>query len=132
MADLKPLPKKITNEIRKILEGCKSGELLHDQNSFYNCGTARCVAGWKAVQDFAKQTGKQVRVIGYGNTAPYRLSKFLEQGCLKRVERWGAWGYAQSKWRLSQGEAMTLFKASARFKDQFALLEKLERGERIA
>lgn len=42
---LSPLPKEITDEIRYILEGIKSGRLEHVQSDFH-CGTAHCVAGW--------------------------------------------------------------------------------------
>jgi len=125
MAKLQPLAKEITDEIRLILEGCRDGRLKHDQTSFH-CGTKHCIAGWKEMLDYRKAANRPTAQI-----AGKKFSEWMNRnpGSLT-IPRWLAWGYAQRTWDLTNTEANILFDSDATFDDQFALLEKLERGKR--
>lgn len=116
---MEKLSKKITNEIRQILEDCQSGKLKHDQSEFH-CGTSHCVAGWKELLDYNSKNCAEER------TATLDFRKWI-----RRFSDFSAWGYAQDRWELTDKEADTLFSDCATFPEQFALLEKLEAGERV-
>lgn len=123
---MKRLPKKITNEIRFILEGCRDGKLKHVQHEVH-CGSAHCICGWKAVMDYKQ-------VMSDTNEPTVRD---LERFCVNKAKlnpKAGIrqeWAYAQQKWQLTAKEADALFDGGISFSEQFALLEKLEAGERI-
>lgn len=117
-----PLPKKITKEIRLILEGCQSGYLNHVQTMFH-CGTSHCIAGWKEVLDIGKLTGL---------TLPSLRGKKLDEIPLQSDLTGGlTQNYTTKQWRLTPLEADLLFFAHARFPEQFTVLEVLEAGLRI-
>jgi hypothetical protein len=130
---LQPLPKSITDEIRQILEDCQSGKLKHNQADAH-CGSSHCVCGWKAVLDYAKERG---------DTKVLSANFDTEKSCSQKVSIFAAersdthddsveeYNYAKTVWRLTNSEAIALFSPTATFEEQFALLEKLERGERI-
>lgn len=139
MSELKPLSKKITNEIRWILEGCRDGKLKHNQEAFH-CGTAHCIAGWKVTLDASKMIDGALLTADFGEDEG-ALPKMVNGWDLTKFRRKNAryiwnddfddWAYAQSKWRLIGEEASGLFDWRRTFEQQFALLEKLENGERI-
>lgn len=124
MVRLQPLSKEITDEIRSILEECRDGKRLHNQEYFAtknSCGTAHCIAGWKVFDDFKN-------IITY---APYRNDTFYMfiDGC--DPEDFDEWEYARDSWKLTDSESHILFGSCSTFENQFNLLEMLERGERI-
>jgi hypothetical protein len=126
---MKRLPKKITNEIREILEGCRDGKLKHDQTS-YHCGTSHCIAGWKAVRDFAKAKNDQSLLeCNFEAKDEYldELESFLEEIAATNDE----WLYAKKQWQLTANESIVFFDYKKTYREQFALLETLERGERV-
>jgi hypothetical protein len=125
---MEKLPKHTTDEIREILEGCKSGELNHNQQNFH-CGTKHCIAGWKEVFDFAKyKKDPAIKIADEGLLRDLGLSEFTsnEEDCGDFY-----WGYAESAWDITSAEADILFSPSSDFDLQFALLERLESGERV-
>jgi hypothetical protein len=126
---MKRLPKKITNEIREILEGCRDGKLKHDQRSIH-CGTSHCIAGWKAVLDTAKAKRKP-EIIDCDFDRDWDCRVDVTDFCSGAGYRDNAWVYAVTAWRLNLEEGYVLFRSSATFSEQFALLEKMERGERV-
>lgn len=126
---MKPLPKRITNEIREILEGCQSGRLEHEQE-IYHCGTAHCIAGWKAVLDYSKaKNNKSIIKADFDANSSFdcKITNFINQKQGVFFED----AYAQVVWKLTDKEAEILFDSEATFEQQFALLEKLENGERV-
>ena len=126
---MKKLPKKITNEIRKILEGCRDGELKHKQSE-YHCGTAHCIAGWKAAFDYAKvNKDKSILTANFDR----EVERYDEIGRFMNAKHSTYFEdiYAQKQWRLTDTEANALFEMRATFDEQFALLEKLENGLRV-
>lgn len=134
MNELKPLPKFITKEIRRILTGCQTGKLGHDQYVVHY-GTNHCIAGWKAVFDAKKVVGNCVvtAVFPHDDIIPDRIED-CDLRAFTDSDKYNTssdWCYAQDQWRLTAKEAAMLFKADATFEEQFGLLERLERGERI-
>ncbi len=117
-----PLPKKITREIRLILEGCQSGYLRHTQAMFH-CGTSHCIAGWKEMLDAGKLTGLAL---------PDLRGKKLDEIPLRGDLTGGlTLNYTAKQWRLTPLESDLLFFAHAQFPEQFTVLEVLEAGLRI-
>lgn len=116
MPNLKPLSKKITTQIRFILEGIKSGTLEHDQE-YVHCGSAHCVAGWYAV------IKAEARGVKYDSS-----KDGFDDG---PTEFDDALSLAQKDWRLTDDERYILFSADATLTVQFALLKYLESGERV-
>lgn len=124
---MEALPKKITKEIRGILEGIKSGTLAHRQD-LYHRGTSHCVAGWKCVYDFARaQKDNDILNMDFDHDACVQLSDRL----MNAINNDDEWLYAQKQWHLTEKESSALFNVRATLEQQFALLEKLEAGERI-
>jgi hypothetical protein len=123
---MKPLSKDITNEIREILEGCRDGRLKHDQDVF-SCNSARCIAGWKIAFDIAKSRGKGIATAKRlrDRTITDFASARSDDECLPE------WYYAKEAWGLVAQEASGLFDTDSTLDQQFALLEKLEAGERL-
>lgn len=120
-----PMNPEALKEIRDILEGVKSGQLLHDQSSYHSqtaCGTAHCVAGWKAHNDAIK-AGVTVTYNSYIDGYA-KLDEFMN----KKIGTSSEWDYAQTDWDLSRQEAEELFKCEATLDEQFELLEVLEAG----
>lgn len=115
MTNLKPLSKEITDQIRFILEGIKAGRLAHYQETVH-CGSAHCVAGWHAVFK-AQENGVEYDPL----QGRFRSNPGFED----------AWLLAEKDWKLTEAEANILFSANATLKVQFALLEYLERGQRV-
>lgn len=108
---MRALKSEITNEIRYILEGCRSGALRHHQGSFHkqtSCGTAHCIAGWNVV--LKSNTSEELGEFGYGNDE---------------------WNESKEDWQLTDVEANLLFNSTSTFRIQFSLLETLEAGHRI-
>ena len=119
---------KATEEIRMILDGCKSGELDHEQEVYF-CRTARCVAGWKATFDFEKEHGR------------YGTNEEVEDWAIKQV--WGynkeaeygrlynptVWSYAEIAWGLpwDSSRVIDLFGSTATFEQQYEALARLEK-----
>jgi hypothetical protein len=122
--ELKPLSKEVTDDIRGILEGIRSGRYQHDQRVFHSlCGTAHCVAGWKQALDYAakrKEEGKDVDIRGP-----------LTECFLRGEMGVSALTYAKTKWGLTDWEQELLFAGYADFALQFGLLETLEAGYRL-
>lgn len=117
-----PLPAKVTNELRYILEGARSGRLNHDQQLFHSgCGTAHCVAGWKIVMDEAANTGK----TGLKDSIQGKLERDNPTGF------YPDWWYAMKEWTLSKFESYILFNQDSKFYHQFPMLEMLEAGYRF-
>lgn len=128
---LKPLPKTITDEIRLILEGCRDGRLDHKQSN-YHCGTSHCIAGWKIVMDYIKKTKDDAIVTADFSSADFSYNDFYGNVLGEEIKAdEDEWVYARKQWRLTESEAVILFRAHATFPEQFALLEKLERGLRV-
>lgn len=126
---MKPLPKNVTGEIRSILEGCRDGRLKHNQRVFH-CGTAHCIAGWKQALDFAKACNvKNIARVKFAYETDTPVGKYA--ACFEKWSTVGASTYAQEQWGLTYTEARILFNGLASFPGQFALLEQLERGERV-
>lgn len=134
---MEALSKEITNEIRFILEGCRDGKLKHKQEDFH-CGTRHCIAGWKTLLDYSAEisdpkilTSKRLDYRWEKTLAPF----FKKHGVTEddNIEAWSSLDpvYAQKEWKLSRQEAYQLFSPYASFDSQFALLEKLEAGERV-
>ena len=129
---LNPLPKEVTDEIRFILEGIQSGQLKHEQRAYHSdCGTAHCVAGWKQILDYEKLGGKlddldwvEYEDFEYTDCISNKLTETLQTEANPE-------NYAREKWNLSYPESYLLFNVDATLPEQFALLELLERGERI-
>lgn len=103
---------KASEEIRSILDRCKSGELAHDQSLFF-CGTARCIAGWKVHLDYVKKSKNP-------NPESDDLWLFLP----KNAEYPST--YAARKWKLDHDQAWRLFGSEATFPEQYAVVEELE------
>jgi hypothetical protein len=133
--ELKPLPKKITREIRRILTGCKTGKLQHYQGNYHR-GTSHCIAGWKAVLDAAKDVPDIVKAdfgrFSNEDSTPTILRQYEPLEPFFAADSINAlWDYARAQWRLTSKEASRLFDGCASLDEQFALLEKLEAGERL-
>ena len=118
------------NEIAEYLRKFKSGELEHYQQ-WYHCGTAHCLAGWKAVHD-AQATGvdvfsctKKMPDILYDDlnwiSLPL-LNDFMRHTSLCCDE----WQYAQLKWGLNGGEAQMLFDADLSLEDMIDNLQSID------
>ena len=101
---------KASEEIRSILDRCKSGELEHKQAAFYFCGTARCVAGWKVHFDYCRRRKVKKPSIE-------ALWTFAKQ-------RPG--NYAKRAWGLNQDQSERLFGADATYDEQYAVVAELE------
>lgn len=114
--------KKITKEIRDILEGIRDGRLKYTQE-LYHCGTAHCVAGWKLVLDMCKED----KTLDIESIGRYETNEFLKENTGYGED---TGDYATRHWKLSRAESETLFDEDARLEDQFALLESLESGVR--
>lgn len=123
---MKRLPKKITNEIRDILEGCRDGRLKHDQEN-YHCGTSHCIAGWKATIDYAKAKKLDAETLDIPEWGDRALDRFMKA----LVDCTDEGYYARKQWELTDTEAYQLFDACTTFPEQFALLAKLEAGQRV-
>lgn len=122
--ELQPLSKEITGEIRNILEECRDGRRLHNQLHFASdtsCGTAHCIAGWKVHDDLKER----VTYVACGDG----LLDMIVDDC--PPFDFNEWDYAQKEWALTDGESNKLFSSNRTFEEQFELLEKLERGERL-
>ncbi len=104
------LSETIISEIEYILEGCRSGKLQHNQQS-YNCSTAHCIAGWYVVFKHSESKEKLKHDFVIEDTTP--------------------WVEAQSDWGLSNSEANILFSSEAEFVYQFALLDWFKQGKRV-
>jgi hypothetical protein len=129
-----PMNPKALREIREILEGVKSGKLLHSQKAYHTitgCGTAHCIAGWKCHLD-ATKAGLEIADYkadtNYDCESPtledFLLSRLVEAPKTKDCE----WSYAEREWRLALNEACILFDAESTLDEQFELLEALEAG----
>lgn len=116
---LSPLPKKVTDEIRHILEGIKSGRLEHVQGEFH-CGSAHCVAGWYVVLN-AQKLGL-VYIPEDETFEPSDPEADTDPDC---------WDIARENWGLTPAESAILFLWNAALDIQFALLEYLESGQRV-
>lgn len=140
-----PLPKETTDQIRYILEGIQSGKLKHEQRAYHSdCGTAHCVAGWLQVLDYEKLGGALEDLTwentgescckegtqGWTDCDSSELDEYLiGKGYLNEYE--GTESYAARRWGLSYEEAVILFNVDSTLPEQFALLKRLEAGERI-
>ena len=104
---------KASEEIRSILDRCKSGELDHNQADYF-CGTSRCIAGWKVAIDFKEQFG------GDGSDSE------LEEFAFRETEVYGCapWHYALREWNLTEIQAAGLFSEFASFPEQYAVVEE--------
>lgn len=121
-------------EIREILEGARSGELLYDQTRYHNniapCRTSHCIAGHKAHRD-AESAGYgpltyEVYFIGFDGRETFQsseLNSFLESNGFLFGD---CWSYAKQSWGLSVDEAYELFRVEATLSEQFSILELLE------
>ena len=134
-----PLKPEALKEIRYILEGVKSGELLHDQTTYNSqtcCGTAHCIAGWKCYLDAEKANVDVVYDKGPSyNLSSEKLDGYLEEALVATgVNVIGdmEWLYAESQWGLSPTESTILFDADATLNEQFELLEVLETGYTVS
>lgn len=132
MSELKPLPKEVTNEIRFILEGCRDGRLEHNQEEFH-CGSAHCISGWKEVMDYSKTATDNVTADDITHTSGFRDWERQWEKALtaQGVDTPTTWDYARHQWGLTYKEAYELFWDKKAFPEQFAMLEKLEAGERV-
>lgn len=135
----RPLPKEITDDIRSILEGIKSGELKHKQKTVH-CGTAHCVCGWKAVLDYSNEPEVDPEII-YADFGMWRDSKFsfdIAAYCMAKVKLQKKrphayaieWQYAQMVWQLTYPESMSLFDGNRTLDGMFDTLQHLEAGDR--
>ena len=100
---------KASEEIRSILDRCKSGELDHLQEEYF-CETSRCIAGWKAHFDFCKlnnvKTATTQELVEFTNYVPGY--------------------YAANAWGLSPMQKSRLFYGGATFPQQYAVVAELE------
>lgn len=123
-----PIRTETLIEIREILEGVKHGRLLHDQRSFHTqtaCGTAHCIAGWKAHNDAAKV----IPGLDYTYQGPEEItSEELDEFMYSKAKTQSEWRYAEKEWGLTATEASHLFESHVTLDEQFELLEVLEAG----
>lgn len=138
------ISEKATKEIRYILEGVRDGELKHEQST-YHCGTGHCIAGWKEVLDFARQKSRKgfftvpkkfinaeyVNEFDRSTDIGKELNSFVAEREENTLFSNYSYGYAQKEWNLNNEEAVQLFHADARLKNQFSVLKKLESGKRL-
>lgn len=110
---------KASEEIRSILDRCKSGELAHQQDMYF-CGTARCIAGWKVHFDYCKEMDVQdpttMALIDFAEEHTADVDGFKNN----------AWGYAQKTWGLTYKQAERLFEWHRTFPEQYRVVEELE------
>lgn len=108
--------KKITKDIRDILEDIRDGKLDHNQE-YYHCGTAHCVAVWKVVRDMLKKD----KTLDSPLIPTDKIEDFLI-GETSRDE----WEYAQREWGLTIMESIRLFSVGSELEEQFSVLKDLE------
>lgn len=123
-----PADPKALKEIRGILEGIESQRLLHYQNSYHaqtECGTAHCIAGWKAHNDAIK-AGLDFTYTKscFDEVSSAELDEFMKDKSGTSSE----WVYAEEQWGLEPIEAAHLFDTHLTLDEQFELLEVLEAG----
>jgi hypothetical protein len=100
-------------ELRALLERIWSGELNHDQDSFFStnaCGTAACVCGW----DFALDKFKSV-----DDAKEMFYNKDTEIN---------PWKYSREKYELTWGESWLLFSTESTKLIQQETLKMMELG----
>lgn len=132
-----PLNPEHVKEIRYILQGVKSGELLHNQKTYHkitDCGTAHCIAGWKCHLDAAKaglDITDYAEMPNISDSESITLKEFLAEELDYEPGGDYEWEYAETKWELTLDETWVLFDADATLEAQFELLELLEAGYTI-
>ena len=125
-----PINPKALEEIRDILKGVKSGRLLHNQQNYHTqteCGTAHCIAGWKAHNDAIKARldfTYRTHALHVDSLVSDELEHFMYDKATTTTE----WHYASSQWDLKFLESVILFDDNATLDQQFELLEVLESG----
>lgn len=128
-----PLNPDSLKEIRDILDGVKSGRLPHDQTDYHtitDCGTAHCIAGWKAHNDAVKAgyvPVYELRKISLFNES-LTISKVLTDFLVESIHNTDPWIYAKIEWELTVDESFYLFDSESTLDAQFELLEVLEAG----
>ncbi len=122
-----PMNPEALKEIRDILEGVKSGQLLHKQKEYHTitpCGTAHCIAGWKTHNDAIKAGLHLDYEYDEEDRTSFsqQLDEFLEQ------RNGSVWSHAQQAWGLRWIESDILFDSDSTLDQQFEMLELLEAG----
>ena len=149
------LTKQALHEIKTVIRGIKDGRLAHQQTAVH-CGSAHCVAGWKAVLDYGNQTGDfEMAVVVPLEKIIYDAVKKdfvpldpdipVEEIVYKRGTKFYKWlakqpgqslinademSYAQMKWGLTDDEAHELFNGGTTLEHMESMIEKWEQGFR--
>ena len=108
------------DKLNRVWDGIKSGELKHDQSSFF-CGSSACVAGWLVAFEAIE--------IGFKLNDYSNLSSLGYAAC--HAVGTDFWAYAQTLVGLSQLEAILIFDVEAEIKIQQATIDALNAGERF-
>jgi hypothetical protein len=104
------------DELETLLTRIWSGELSHDQQTFYSvCGTTACVCGWDYAIDKYNGDIKEARDSSSSSDA----------------ELDSLWNYSQNKYDLTDSEAWLLFSKNSTLKLQQATLTQLKKGKSI-
>lgn len=120
------------DKLERVLQGIWSGELKHDQSSYF-CGSACCVAGWLAViYGTAKAPEfippKSRRSVWYGETRPDAITS--DEICAWRAIRF-PFRYAKELVGLTCTEANLMFSGKSTKTLQNLVLQALKSGRRI-
>ena len=114
--------------LNRIWEGIKSGELKHNQ-CVYHCNTSHCIAGWEIVF-LLNENNIPLQTTEGGSTSGQTLYKLVKTLDIK-VNTVSDSAVARASLGLNKNETKMLFDPDARFEIQDALVEYLNRGQRL-